>query len=411
MVAEGHQVFPNLSAIAGSQAQVLSKVNNKQELRIRFLDSIEEIDQPSWNILAGDASPFLRHEFLRALENTGCTSRETGWQPYHVAVWDSRDSLLAVMPLYQKFNSYGEYVFDWSWADAYRANGLSYYPKFLTAIPFTPSVGPRILVSEQTEINDVTDAVAEAVLGRAEELGISSWHVLFPTEAESELLAIAGLKSREGSQFHWFNRGYRSFDDFLAALNSRKRKNIRKERQAVARQGIQFSIVEGRDIDERLWKHFYAFYQSTYMMRGMQGYLSEEFFFRIAQLMPDNLFLVLAKLDQQIIAGALFFRDERKLYGRYWGSLEDFQFLHFETCFYQGIDYCISHGLQQFDAGAQGEHKIQRGFEPIRTLSSHWIRHPTFSRAVDDFLERERLHVSRYRAEASKLLPFKKSDQ
>jgi predicted N-acyltransferase len=389
----------------------LSTAVNKDDLRVQFLDSIEEIEQQSWRVLASDAGPFLQHEFLRALENTGCTSRETGWQPYHVAVRDARNSLVAVMPLYQKFNSYGEYVFDWSWADAYRSNGIPYYPKFLTAIPFTPSLGPRILVDEQASTDHVVAAIVEAVLQRAEELEISSWHVLFPTEQESELLASSGLKTREGCQFHWFNRGYQSFDDFLTALNSRKRKNIRKERQAVAQQGIHFTVVEGSDIDEKLWKHFYAFYQSTYMIRGMQGYLSEDFFFRIAKLMPDNLFLVLAKLDQQVIAGALFFRDDRKLYGRYWGSLEDFQFLHFETCFYQGIDYCIKHGLQQFDAGAQGEHKIQRGFEPIRTLSNHWIGHPGFARAVDDFLEREQVHMSRYRQEAGKLLPFKKSDQ
>jgi len=382
-----------------------------QPSQIRFLDSIDEVDRRCWNDLAGDASPFLKHEFLSALENTGCTSRETGWQPYHVAAYDSDNSLVAAMPLYQKYNSYGEYVFDWSWADAYRSNGIPYYPKFLTAIPFTPSVGPRILHNKQAQEEEISDQIVTAVLQRAEELEISSWHVLFPTETESELLATRGLNTREGSQFHWFNRGYQSFDDFLGALNSRKRKNIRKERQSVAQQGIQFSVVEGSEIDEKLWKHFYVFYQSTYMVRGMQGYLSEDFFLRVAETMPDNIFLVLAKHDEQIIAGALFFRDSKKLYGRYWGSLEEYQFLHFETCFYQGIDYCIRHGLEQFDAGAQGEHKIQRGFEPIRTLSNHWIRHPAFAEAVDDFLQREKAYVTRYRQEAGKLLPFKKTDQ
>ena len=383
---------------------------NKENFQVRFFDSIDEIDRVCWNNLARESSPFLKHEFLSTLENTACTSKETGWQPYHVAAYDSRNALVAVMPLYQKYNSYGEYVFDWSWADAYRGNGVSYYPKFLTAIPFTPSVGPRILIDPQTPESNVADQLVMAVLQRAEELEISSWHVLFPTEPESELLATHGLKAREGCQFHWFNRDYKSFDDFLSVLNSRKRKNIRKERQAVAQQGIRFFVQEGNEIDEKLWKHFYVFYQSTYMIRGMQGYLSENFFIRIAEAMPENLFLVLAKTDDQIIAAALFFRDNKKLYGRYWGSLEEYQFLHFETCFYQGIDYCIRHGLEQFDAGAQGEHKIQRGFEPIRTLSNHWIRHQAFAEAVESFLEREQEHIVRYRQEAEKLLPFKKSD-
>lgn len=378
-------------------------------MQVRFVDSIDEIDRQHWNSLAADSSPFLKHEFLSALENTGCTTRESGWEPCHVAVYDSKATLVAVMPLYQKFNSYGEYVFDWSWADAYRSNGIPYYPKFLTAIPFTPSVGPRILVNEKFHKETVGEQIVTSVLQRANELEISSWHVLFPTEQESDLLAAQGMKAREGCQFHWFNRGYSNFDDFLAALNSRKRKNIRKERQAVAKQDIRFQVLEGNEIDEELWKHFYVFYQSTYMVRGMQGYLSEEFFLQIAETMPENLFLVVARLEEQIIAGALFFRDNKKLYGRYWGSLEEYQFLHFETCFYQGIDYCIEHGLEQFDAGAQGEHKIQRGFEPIRTLSNHWIRHPTFAEAVDDFLEREQIHIARYREEAGRLLPFKKS--
>lgn len=388
----------------------MSSIISSGNLQIRFLESITEIEGTHWNKLAGNSSPFLKHEFLSALETTGCTNRETGWQPNHVAAYDELGSLIAAMPLYQKFNSYGEYVFDWSWADAFTSNGVQYYPKFLTAIPFTPSVGPRILISSGFEHETVIDKLIAAVRQRAEELDVSSWHVLFPTESESEMLTNRGLKAREGCQFHWFNRDYVDFDDFLDAMSSRKRKNIRKERQTVAQQGIRFVTLEGDEIDEKVWKHFYVFYQSTYLVRGMQGYLSEEFFLQIAKTMPENLFLILAKLDEQIIAGALFFHDGKKLYGRYWGSLEEYQFLHFETCFYQGIDYCIENGLEQFDAGAQGEHKIQRGFEPVRTLSNHWIRHPAFSEAVDDFLEREKIHVRRYRDEASTLLPFRKTD-
>lgn len=387
----------------------ISRTVNSEQYQFRFLSSIGEIDSRDWNRLAGRASPFLRHEFLWALENTGCTIEATGWQPWHLAVWDKQQDLAALVPLYRKNNSYGEYVFDWSWADAYRTHGIPYYPKLLTAIPFTPSVGPRFLVREDLEKEAVIPLLVNFIRQHAEDKKISSWHVLFPTEAESETLAKNGMLTREGTQFHWFNRGYSCFDDFLNALSSRKRKNIRKERHSVSDQGISFSIVEGADVTQKQWKHFYVFYQSTYMVRGMQGYLSEEFFLEIGKTMPENLFLVQATLGEQVIAGALFFRDDRRVFGRYWGSLEEYQFLHFETCFYQGIDYCIRHRLAQFDAGAQGEHKIQRGFEPIRTVSNHWIGQSEFANAIEEFLDQEQIHVQRYRQEASKLLPFKKS--
>jgi predicted N-acyltransferase len=380
-----------------------------EDFQFRFLSSLVEISSEDWNRLAGKASPFLRYEFIWALESTGCTTEATGWQPWHLAVWDKQQNLAALVLLYRKSNSYGEYVFDWSWADAYRTHGIPYYPKLLTAIPFTPSVGPRFLVREDLSKEQLIPLLADVIRHHAEETNLSSWHVLFPTESESETLAENGMLTREGTQFHWFNRGYSCFDDFLNALSSRKRKNIRKERQSVSDQGISFSIVGGADITPIQWKHFFVFYQSTYMVRGMQGYLSEEFFVQIGKTMPENLFLVQATLGEQVIAGALFFRDERRVFGRYWGSLEEYQFLHFETCFYQGIDYCIRHGLEQFDAGAQGEHKIQRGFEPIRTVSNHWIRHADFANAIEEFLEQEQSYVQRYRQEASKLLPFKKS--
>jgi len=381
---------------------------NTQNFQLRFLDSISELDSCTWNGLVRQASPFLRYEFFQALEETGCTTRATGWQPCHLAVTDSRGCLVGAVPLFEKTNSYGEYVFDWSWADAYRSHGMRYYPKLLTAVPFTPSAGPRFLFTEDSLRDELLPHSVEAIQQHASELGYSSWHVLFPTEQEHQALSRCGLLSREGCQFHWFNRGYSSFDDFLDALSSRKRKNIRKERLAVASAGIEFVVLDGAEITAAHWQQFYGFYQSTYLVRGMQGYLNQDFFREIGRTMPDNLLLVLARKGKQIIAGALFFHDHTRLFGRYWGSLEQYQFLHFETCFYQGIDYCIRHGMTQFDAGAQGEHKIQRGFEPIRTVSSHWIGHPAFADAIGDFLDREQDHVRRYREEAASLLPYKK---
>ena len=392
----------------------MSRKSDDDNLQVRFVESINEIDVQAWNFLVGNESPFLRHEFLLALEQTGCTIRSTGWQPYHAVVTESASDidddceLLAVLPLYLKYNSFGEYVFDWSWADAYQANDLDYYPKLLTAIPFTPSQSARILHREEVPLDKVVKALCGAIQAEAAQQGVSSWHVLFPTAQESEILARLSIPRRIGCQFHWFNRGYSDFENYLSALSSRKRKNIRKERNLVSKQGIQFDVVEGPEISERQWKHFYIFYQSTYLVRGREGYLSQELFLQIGETMAESLVLILAKIENQIIAGALFFKGDGKLFGRYWGSLDEYQFLHFETCFYQGIDYCIQNGLQQFDAGAQGEHKIQRGFEPVVTYSNHWIANETFSNAINDFLEKETRYIERYIADAAKLLPFKK---
>jgi len=386
------------------------------DLQIRFVASIDEIDAQAWNELVGTESPFLRHEFLLALEQSGCTSRATGWQPHHLVASSAsgkspnKSVLKVAVPLYIKYNSYGEYVFDWSWADAYRSNGLDYYPKLLTAIPFTPSTSSRILHQDCFKLQELVESLSQAIITEAQKLGASSWHVLFPTIEESEALVRAYISQRRGCQFQWFNRGYTSFEDFLSRLSSRKRKNLRKEREHIIEQGIHFETVEGPDISESQWKHFYVFYQSTYLVRGREGYLNQDFFLQTGRTMPENLVMILAKTDQQIIAGALFFKDDSRLYGRYWGSLEDYQFLHFETCFYQGIDYCITNSLSQFDAGAQGEHKIQRGFEPQVTYSNHWIDSEVFAGAIKEFLQRESSYIDSYMNEAEKLLPFKKSD-
>lgn len=382
-------------------------------LEIRFVDSIAEIGSNAWNALTGTDNPFTRYEFLHALEHTGCTNAATGWKPQHIAVYSNAGEekrLEAVMPLYEKNNSYGEYVFDWSWASAYQNYGLDYYPKFVSAIPFTPSQGTRLFCKPATDRDGIVRLIFDKLQERATAIDASSWHILFPTREENKLFETAGIASRTACQFHWFNRGYNSFDEFLLTLNSRKRKNLRKEREKVSAAGITFKTIHGIEISTAQWDRFYQFYQSTYMMRGMQGYLSPEFFQQIAQQLPDQVFMIAAMDGDLMIAAALFLRSSKQLFGRYWGSARDYQFLHFETCYYQGQEYCIEHGLESFDSGAQGEHKIQRGFEPITTYSNHWVANEGFAKAINNFLDEERAHIERYRQEAATLLPFKQQN-
>jgi uncharacterized protein len=383
------------------------------ELELVFVDSIAEIGDKDWNRLAGTDNPFMRYEFLYALEATACTTFETGWKPQHVCIRQKSESedkgeAVAVMVLYLKTNSWGEYVFDWSWANAYQSHGFNYYPKFVTAAPFTPSVGQRLFISPALNRQKVVELIVEKVKEKAAVLGASSWHVLFPSEQEHEELTALGAQARIGTQFHWYNKDYSDFDDFLSTFSSRKRKSIRKERKHVMEQGISFRVTEGAEISEQQWTDFYLFYQSTYLMRGMQAYLERGFFAAVATSMPEQLLLINAVQEGQDIAAALFFKSEEKLFGRYWGSRRDHQFLHFETCYYQGQEYAIQNKLKSFDSGAQGEHKIQRGFEPIFTYSNHWIANKSFSDAIETFLIDERNHIQQYRAEAESLLPFKK---
>ncbi len=379
-------------------------------LRLSFVESIDEIGATTWNDLASTENPFTRFEFLHALERTGCTNRQTGWQPHHVLVYsdDTSKTPLAVMPLYLKTNSWGEYVFDWSWANAYKSHGFQYYPKFVTAVPFTPSPGQRIFTRDASSQSKILKLIADKIKEKAEFIGASSWHVLFPYEQEHQLLSELDIQPRIATQFHWHNKAYESFDDFLIKLTSRKRKSIRKERKHVSEQGITFRRTEGADISEQQWADFFLVYQSTYMMRGMQGYLELEFFLAIAEIMPEQLVMINAVQDNRDIAAALFFKNDTTLFGRYWGSRRDHQFLHFETCYYQGQEYAIEHQLKSFDSGAQGEHKIQRGFEPIITHSNHWIANQAFTEAITNFLNEERAHIKHYQEEAASLLPYKK---
>ena len=352
----------------------------------------------------------MRHEFLLALEQTGATSAASGWQPLHMLVesTDKAQQLMALMPLYAKTNSMGEYVFDWSWADAYARHGLQYYPKLLTAIPFTPCTGPRLCIAADCGVKNMQALVFAQLRTLAARIDASGWHLLFPEKSQADEFVEQGMLLRAGCQYQWFNEQYESFDDFLQSFSSRKRKNLKKERAQVAAQGIALQQIEGADISENQWRHFYRFYESTYMVRGRAPYLSEEFFLEIGRTMPESLMLVLASHADTPVAGALYLKGNDSLYGRYWGSDRDYPGLHFETCYYQGIEYAIRHGYTRIDSGAQGEHKIQRGFKPVTTWSTHWLKHPDFQRAVADFLREEAIHISEYQNRAAEYLPFRK---
>lgn len=384
-------------------------------MHAQFHSSIADIDSDQWNTLFGKDYPFTRHEFLLALEISGCTDKESGWQPFHLLVCDDNGKALAALPLFLKGHSYGEYIFDWSWADAYRRSGRQYYPKLLSAIPFTPATGPRLAIAGDiqtaTDRQQIISTLIEAIKVQAEESGISSWHILYPDIEAATEFSSAGLPLRHSSQFHWFNEEFASFDDFLATFNSRKRKSLKRERRRVEEQSVSLEVIEGKDISPEHWQTFYHFYQITYAKRsGHGGYLNESFFRAIAATMPEHIIMVLAKQEGENIAGALYFRSSDTLFGRYWGCTKEIDCLHFEACYYQGIEYCIKHSLKKFDPGAQGEHKIQRGFRPVKTYSNHWIADPDFREAIADFTQREAAHIDAYIEDASAYLPFKDND-
>lgn len=387
-------------------------------LHAHFVDSIERIDKNTWQQLFNSKNPFLQYAFFQALENSGCTTQTSGWQPHHLLISDDKKNPVAIVPLFLKTHSYGEYVFDWAWADAYQRYGLQYYPKFVSAIPFTPATGSRIGISNavydshQSLPDDVVSFIASAIKQEASKLNVSSWHCLFPEQAQSDCLRQENIHQRKACQFHWLNKNYTSFDQFLETFTARKRKNVKKERKAVQENAIQIKRKRGRDISQQEWREFYQFYHLTYFKRsGRQGYLNEAFFLQIAETMPDDLMMAIAykKEDEQerMIAAALFFVGDDVLYGRYWGCREEYNFLHFEACYYQGIEFAIENKLKKFDPGAQGEHKIQRGFTPVATWSNHWIARDDFDQAIQDFLEKETLGVDHYIADCKSYLPFK----
>ncbi len=367
------------------------------------LNSIHEIAASQWDGLLTEGQPFLHHAFLSALEDSGSVGGRSGWQPAHVVLPGEAGLVLAAMPAYVKSHSYGEYVFDHGWADACHRAGIDYYPKLLGAIPFSPVTGQRLL-GEPLAAGRLLD---ELSAGLAEQ-GLSSLHINFTSAADDALLqGRDGWLQRLGCQYHWHNRDYRDFQDFLDALSSRKRKQLRKEREQVAGQGIDFDWREGHQLSEAEWDFVYLCYANTYRVRGQSPYLSRAFFSLLAERMPEMIRVVLARQGGRPVAMAFSLIGGDSLYGRYWGCLAEFDRLHFETCFYQGMDYAIASGLQRFDAGAQGEHKLIRGFEPVITRSWHYLCHPGLRAAVADFLQDERQGVQGYAEGARGLLPYR----
>lgn len=364
---------------------------------------------PDRNMLEVSDNPFSQFAFLDSLEESKCCSPATGWTAHHVVFRNDQHHILGLMPCYIKDHSWGEYVFDWAWAHAYRENALDYYPKLVTAIPFTPVTGPRFLVTNGTCDNDLLDYwLTTALPELASQLNISSWHLLFSDANVTSKKSNSELLERIDCQFHWRNKEYSSFDAMLETFSSRKRKNIRKERKSITDMGIELRRFSGIEIDQELLSDFYQFYVNTYEIRGHTPHLNMEFFKEILSKMPDKILLVMASSKGQNIAGALFFHDDKTLYGRYWGSYSNIPGLHFECCYYQGIEFCIEHSLKSFNPGTQGEHKISRGFEPVITHSRHWIKHADFSYAIKNFLAQEQQSVKQYAIQAKKLLPFKK---
>ena len=351
---------------------------------VRVVNSLAGVDREAWNALAGP-QPFMRHEFLTALIDTGCAAAKSGWLPQFLLL-SRAGKLEAAMPLFAKNHSYGEYVFDWAWAEAHERHGIDYYPKLVCAVPFTPVRGPRLLAA--------SDRARRTLVRSALELAkeTSSLHVLFARDEDAAVLT---------------NDGYASFDDFLARLSHARRKNIRQERRRVREAGVELRWLDGPEISRKHWDFFNRCYRTTYAAHRSSPYLSLEFFLRLAAALPGHVAMVLAERDGQPIASAFFLRDERSLYGRYWGALEHVPLLHFECCYYQAIEYAITRGLEVFEGGAQGEHKLFRGLLPVESRSAHWLAHPKFARAVEHFLEREGAGITHYVNELAEHSPFK----
>ena len=379
-------------------------------MKITFIESIKNIDKSTWDDLVNSDYPFMKHSFLLSLEESRCVGEGTGWYPFHLLVKEDED-VIALMPMYIKTDSHGEFIFDWSWADAFYRNGLDYYPKLVSAIPFTPASGPRLCISDESKRTAISALIKEGLEEISSKLKISSAHILLPEKNELTAYSNSGFSMRTSYSFHWFNNNYSDFNDFLEELTSRQRKNLKKERSKIHDQKIQMERISGKDITKKQWESFFKFYQLTYLKRGMQAYLNLEFFHKISECLPESILLVMAKETEtgDYVAGALNFCDSKNLYGRYWGCLEEYDSLHFETCYYQGIEHCIELKLNKFDPGVQGEHKIKRGFQPVETYSCHWIKDERFKKAIDDFLVREREHVLEYNERCKSLLPFKSS--
>lgn len=379
------------------------------ELEVRVIERIADISRSQWDACAGADNPFLSHDFLDALEQSLSVSADEGWLPRHLAAFDGEGRLAAAMPMYLKGHSQGEYVFDHNWAQAWERAGGKYYPKLLSAVPFTPVTGRRMLIRPDVDQAAYERALADAMLQLVEQSGVATLHVNFLTDAEQERLGAFGFLKRVGQQFHWHNDGYSDFQDFLNALSSRKRKNIRKEREAVVAQGVTMHVLTGDALDSSHWDAFYGFYRNTTDKKWGWDYLKRPFFSYLHERMADRVALVMAEYEGEWVAGALNLIGSDTLYGRNWGCLAEFKNLHFEACYYQAIEFAISRGLARVEAGAQGQHKLQRGYLPQETYSAHYIADPNFRRAIEDFLRREREAIGEEIAFLEDFSPFKRS--
>jgi predicted N-acyltransferase len=368
--------------------------------------SIDELDPQQWNALTGTHVPFLRHEFLAALEHTKCVGASTGWLPAYITLSDSQ-GLAAAAPTFIKTHSYGEFVFDFGWAQAYSRFGKRYYPKMTIAVPFTPATSPRLLTRPDLNREDTQRRLIKAIESFAAERALSSTHALFLDEQDRGALVQADWLMRRDCQFHWTNRGYASFDAYLETFTAEKRKKARRERRRVTEAGIVFETRMGPQLDDRLLDKVYAFHRDTFLRHGHEPYLTRKFFAEISRTLGNALMVKLAMHRGQPVAAAIFFASTEALYGRYWGATADFHSLHFETCYHQGIEFCIERGIQRFEPGTQGEHKVSRGFEPALTWSAHSITDPQFRSAIRDFLAREGEAVDEYAAEVQRHVPYR----
>jgi len=379
-------------------------------IQLRVIQSLSEIGEDAWDaLLTTDAGPFVKYAFLNALEKTACVGGNTGWQVAHLLVEDTNSKLLGAMPLYLKQHSYGEFVFDWAWAQAYEQNNLPYYPKALSAIPFTPVRGPRLLVSPMADKGTIQELLVSGLKTLVTQNALSSAHVLFPEDGELEELKRQGFMLRDSVQFHWHNAGYQDFEHFLAALTMKRRKNIRRERAAVESQRVHYRHIPGAEATTGDWSFFYRCYENTYLEHRSSPYLTEECIQLLGSTMPENLHLIIATQEERPIASSLLVVDQvtKTAYGRYWGAIEHIPCLHFELAYYQAIEYCIKTGIQLFEGGAQGEHKMARGFLPTTLQSAHWIADADFSNAVKRFLEREHEGMAAYVDELEQHIPLK----
>lgn len=378
---------------------------------VKIYQSLLDIPAKQWDRVNVDGNPFTSYAFLSSLEESASIGNKTGWLPRYLVMHDESGNLAGALPMYEKHHSWGEYVFDWAWANAWQQCGLAYYPKLIVAVPFSPVSGQRILIADGYAKEQVNNGLHQAAIDFAREASYSSLHYLFPTSDECSYLQQQGLQIRHDVQFHWDNRDYQDFQEFLSTMSSRKRKKIARERRRVSEHGIEFNVISGQEISADNMQNMYEFYLSTIMAHGSHAYLSSRFFQLLGQRMADNIVLIEAHYEGDIIAAALNIRHEDVLYGRYWGCKEEYHSLHFETCYYQAIDYCIKNGLSRFEGGAQGEHKLSRGFLPSITCSAHWMADEKLSSAISDFLDREKAHVAHYQQLLDQRSPFKDDNE